>query len=100
MFFVLGKINSFWLGRGRVLPLPSLPQLPWLCAWLVGLLLKTKFQNIFIKTKIDKACFQHDIAYGDLKIYLEEQLQAKYYVIKHLILQKIQNLMGINVYLV
>ena len=37
-----------------------------------------------------------DMAYGDLKIYLEEQLLIKYYMIKNLILQKIQNMMDIK----
>ena len=32
-----------------------------------------------------------------LKVYIEEQLLIKYYVIKHLILLKIQNMMDINV---
>ena len=32
-----------------------------------------------------------------LKIYLEEQLLIKYYVIKHLILLKIRNMIDINV---
>ena len=31
-----------------------------------------------------------------IKIYQEEQLQIKYYVIKHLILQKIQNMIDID----
>ena len=31
-----------------------------------------------------------------LRIYPEEQLLIKYYVIKHLMLQKIQNMMDIN----
>ena len=31
--------------------------------------------------------------YGDLRIYREEQLLIKYYVIKHLIWLKIQNMM-------
>ena len=34
-----------------------------------------------------------------LNTYLEEQLLIKYYVIKHLILLKIQNMININVYL-
>ena len=29
--------------------------------------------NIF-KNELDKACFQHDMAYGIFKAYLEEQL--------------------------
>ena len=88
------------VGQGESPPSPITPPTPLVMRLACGPFTKNKIQNIFIKTKIDKACFQHDIAYGDLKIYLEEQLQAKYYVIKHLILQKIQNLMGINVYLV
>ena len=32
-----------------------------------------------------------------LKIWLEERLPTKYYVIKHLIFQKIQNMTNINV---
>ena len=48
----------------------------------------SQFQN-----KRDKVCFQHmDI----LRICSEEQLQIQYYVIKHLILLKIQNMMDIN----
>ena len=34
-----------------------------------------------------------------LNVYLEEQLLIKYYVIKHLILQQIPNMMDINVVL-
>ena len=37
------------------------------------------------QNELDKLCFQH---YKILKIYLEEQLLIKYYVIKHLILLK------------
>ena len=43
------------------------------------------------QNELYKACFQHDMAYGDLKIYLEEQVLVKYYMIKYLILLKIQN---------
>ena len=38
-------------------------------------------RNIYL----EKTCFQHDIAYRDLKIYVEEQLLIRFYVIKHLI---------------
>ena len=34
---------------------------------------------------MDKACFEHDIAFEILKIYLEEQFLINYYMIKHLI---------------
>ena len=41
-----------------------------------------------------KACFEHDMGYGDFK---EERLLVKYYMIKCLILLKIQNMIDINV---
>ena len=52
------------------------------------------------KEKIQKfkACFQHDIAMEILKIYLEEQLLMKYYVIKQLILLRIQNMMNTSIF--
>ena len=44
------------------------------------------------QNKLDKAYFQHNMAYGDLT--------RKYCVIRHLILLKIQNMMDINVNLI
>ena len=50
------------------------------------------------QNKLDKACFQQDRHMEILEIYLEEQwLLIKYYVMKHLILLKIKNIMNINV---
>ena len=46
--------------------------------------------------ELDKACFQHDMAYGDFKDLNRRTAAAKDYVIKHLIL-KIQNMVDINV---
>ena len=43
------------------------------------------------------ACFQHDMVYGDFKDLKRIYLQIKYYMIKHLILLKIQNMMDVNV---
>ena len=43
--------------------------------------------------KLDKTYFQHDMAYGDFR---DLKRRIKYYVIKHLILQKIQNMMDVN----
>ena len=42
------------------------------------------------QNKLIKVCFQLDMTYGDFK----EWLLMKYYVIKHLILLKIQNMMN------
>ena len=49
------------------------------------------------QNEVDKACFQHDIAYGNFKFLLEEQLLIKYCMIRHLILLKIRTIMNINV---
>ena len=51
---------------------------------------KHEIHDIFIKTNYSKRTyFQYDMAYEDLRIYLEEQLLINYYVIKDLILLKI-----------
>ena len=44
--------------------------------------------------KLDKPCFQHDMAYGDFKDLATRTTSDK---IKHLILLKIQNMIDINV---
>ena len=49
------------------------------------------------QNKLGKACFQHDMAYGDFKIKLEEQLLIKYCMIKYLIMLKIQTMMDIKI---
>ena len=48
---------------------------------------------IYIKTNQIKLDFNMIWFMGILRIYLEERLLIKYYVIKHLILLKIQNMM-------
>ena len=70
---------------------------------LVDHLLKTKkeyknlkrqeIHDIFIHSELDKACFQHYMAYGDFK-YLDKKT-----VSEHFILQKTQKMMDINVVL-
>ena len=53
--------------------------------------------SIYYQNKLDKACFQHDMAYGDFKDLTKAQLLIKCCVIKHVILLKIQNMIDINV---
>ena len=53
---------------------------------------ETDGSKYIYQNKLDKACFMEI-----LKIYTKEQLLIKYYVIKHLILLKIQKMMDINV---
>ena len=58
---------------------------------------ETGYSSYIYQNKLDKVCFQHDIAYGDLKVYPEKQWLIKYYVIKQLTLLKIiQNMLDIN----
>ena len=47
---------------------------------------KYTYQN-----ELNKVCFQCDMAYRHLKAWEEEQFLTKYYMIKHLILLRIQN---------
>ena len=47
--------------------------------------------------ELDKACFQFHMALMILTIYIEEQFLIKYFVIKHLILPKMKDMMDINV---
>ena len=49
------------------------------------------------QNKLDKACFQHDMAHGDSKDLSGRTVSDKNCVIKHLILLKIRNMMDINV---
>ena len=46
------------------------------------------------QNKLEKACFQHDMTYEDLK---DLSRFKNTFLIKHLILPKIQNMMNINV---
>ena len=48
------------------------------------------------ENELNKAWFQHNMAYADFKDLASKQLIIKYYVIKHLILLKSQNMMDIN----
>ena len=48
------------------------------------------------RNKLDKVCFQHDMAYEDFKDLSSRTTVDKVFMIKHLILLKIQNIMYIN----
>ena len=49
------------------------------------------------QNKLDKVCFQHDMACGNFKELNRRAAADKYYVIKHLILLKIRNMIDVNV---
>ena len=53
---------------------------------------KTGDTSYIYKNKLDKACFQHDLAYGDSK----DLKKRKYWEIKHLKLLKILSMTGIK----
>ena len=48
------------------------------------------------KNKLDKACFQHDMTYGDFKDLKKRTASDKFEEIKHLILLKILYMMDIK----
>ena len=52
--------------------------------------------NYIYKNELDKACFQHDMAYGDFKDLKTRTYSDKVLRDKHLILLKILNTMGIK----
>ena len=56
---------------------------------------KHEIQGIFIKTNQVKLGFNMACLMEILKIYIEEELQMEYYMIKHLILKNLYNMMDI-----
>ena len=52
--------------------------------------------NYIFKNELDKACFQRDMAYGDFKYLVRRTASDKVLRIKHLILQKVLNMMDIK----
>ena len=63
--------------------------------------LLTKNKERIKKIKLlDKACFQHDMAYGDFKDLNRKHLLIMCYMITLLILLKIENMIIINMELV
>ena len=63
---------------------------------MISFVLKKGNSRYIYQNELDKAFFQHHIAYGDFKDLVEEHLLKKYFMIKRLILLKIQNMMGIK----
>ena len=46
---------------------------------------ETRDSRCIHQNDLGKACFQHDIAYGDCKDLIRRTVADKYYVLKHLI---------------
>ena len=57
---------------------------------------ETADTNYIYKNELDKACFVHDAAYSDSKDLTKRTVADKILRIKHLILLRIQNMMGIK----
>ena len=55
-----------------------------------------KDSRFIYQNKPNKAYFQHDMAYGDFKELPRRTASDKYYMIKHLMLLKIQNILDIK----
>ena len=58
---------------------------------------QTRDSRYIYQSELDRACFQHDVVYGDAKSLNERRITDKYCVINHLVVLKIQNLMDANV---
>ena len=58
---------------------------------------ETGASRYIYQNELDKACFQHDIAYGDFKDLTRRTASNEFLSDKALILLKIQNMMDINV---
>ena len=52
--------------------------------------------NYIYKNKLDKACFAHDAGYSDSKNLITRTVADEILKIEHLILLRIQNMMGIK----
>ena len=101
-------INTFLLARDKFMPEVHLRQPGFTCGHCTHAdhLLKIKkqlkklkklgFQNIFIKKNWTNLVFNMIWRMEILEIYLGEELLIKYYVKKHLILLKIQNMIDIK----
>ena len=58
---------------------------------------ETEYSRYIYQNELGKACFQHNMAYGDFEDLTRRTASDKIFVIKHLKLLKIQNMMDINV---
>ena len=95
-------VNKFLLAGDKVMPELHLRQLGFTYStWWPFAKYKKRMQTFketgdsrhFYQNELDKACFQHDMAYQDFKDVARRTASDKYYVIKHLILLEIQNMM-------
>ena len=98
-------INKFLLAGGNIMPERHLKQPRFVysaCGPFIKIREKIqKFKETgdsryIYKKKLDEAYFQHDMGYGNFKDLLKERLVTKYYLKKHLILLKLQNMMEIK----
>ena len=58
--------------------------------------MKIKDSRYIYKNELDKACFQHDLAYGDFKDLAKRTASDKVSRVKLLILLKIENMMDMT----
>ena len=99
------RINMFLLERDKFMPKMHLRQ-PGFTYSLFTKKTKKEYKNLkkqeiyyeiyYLCFELDKACFQHDMAYRDFKDLTrktEKQLLIKYCAINHLTLLKILNMM-------
>ena len=85
-------INKFLLAGDKFIPEIHLRQPGFTCVPFtkdkerIQKFKQTGDSRYIYRNELDKACFQHDMAYGDFKDLKREQLLIKFPEIKHLIL--------------
>ena len=62
----------------------------------IEMFIQTGNTDFIYKNELDKACFQHDMAYGKSKDLIKRTQSEKLLKAKHLRLLIIQNMMGIK----
>ena len=97
-------VDKFLLVDDKFMPHMHLKQPGFTCAAVVHLpknkerietFMQTGNTDFIYRNKIDKTCFQHDMAYGKSKD-LAKRTQSKFWEIKNLKLRVIQNMMVIK----
>ena len=98
-------INKFLLAGDKFMPEMHLRQ-PQFTHSACGLFTKHKQRTqkfketgdtkYIYKNELDKACFAHGATYSDSKVLTKRTAADKFLEIEHLILLKIQNMMGIK----
>ena len=97
--------NKFLLAGDKFIPEMYLrqPRFAHSACWIftkkkerIGKVKETGDSRYIYQNELDKACFQHDMAYGNIKD-LTRRTASEHCTIKHLIVLKTRNIMDISI---